>query len=84
MCSGLRTRSAKRRVGASLEVKSMSGKGATRSVSFGGSLTCATITRVVGCNVDCRVGGWNSNNTVECLSLKNNTWLYVYRESVCY
>jgi hypothetical protein len=47
MCSGLRTRSA-RCVDGSLEVKSMSEKGETRSVAFGGASTCATITRVVG------------------------------------
>jgi hypothetical protein len=57
----------------------MSEKGETRSVAFGGALTCATVTRVVGC-MHCRVDGWNCNNTVEWL--KNNTWLYEYIESV--
>ena len=76
ICSGLRTRSA-RCVDASLEVKNLSEKGKTRSVAFGGVLTCATVTHVLGFIVGL-VGGI----VITLLRCLDNTRLYVYIESV--
>ncbi len=51
--------------------------GETRSVAFGGILTCTTITRVVGCIVGL-VGGI----LITLLRCLDNTRLYIYIESV--